>query len=105
MNLVGLEGEDRKTYAFNAKNTRITKKAARNLPNAARKRITIKIKSKAPATGVTDQDDNDKNLCEAFTLLPHQIAGMSPVSFRSRLYAPCRSRSPVLVLVNAGRRG
>jgi hypothetical protein len=77
MSLVGLEGEDRKTYTFNAKNTRITKKAARNLSNAARrvKIIINNTKGKAPATGAPGGDD-DEDLREAFTLLPHQIAGM-----------------------------
>jgi len=43
MDLVRLEGEDHKTYAFNSKNTRITKKAGCNLSNAARRRtVTLK---------------------------------------------------------------
>ncbi|KAK0751902.1 hypothetical protein B0T18DRAFT_79517 [Schizothecium vesticola] len=73
MDLVGLEGENRKTYKFNSENTRITKKAARNLSNAARRRIRIilKTKGKAPAT---ETSDNDGNLRESFTLLAHQIA-------------------------------
>jgi len=73
MNLVGLEGEDRKTYTFNAKNTCITKNAARNLSNAARIRIMTN-KGKGKALASDRNDDNDGNLREAFTLLPHQIA-------------------------------
>lgn len=81
MDLVGLKGEDRNTYEFNAKNTRITLKAARNMSNAARKLIKTKLavktnKGKAPAGDSMEQDGDSGNLREAFTLLPHQIAGM-----------------------------
>src|SRR6185295_2066917 len=69
IDLVGLQGADRTTYTFNAKNTRVTMKAAQNLSNAGRKRRVV-IKGKARA------DKCDENLREAFTLLPHQIAGM-----------------------------
>lgn len=67
MDLVGLEGEDHKTYTFSSKNTRITKKAGCNLSNAARRRIRIVLeineKGKTPAAGA--QDDNE-NLQDTF---------------------------------------
>lgn len=44
MDLVGLKGDDRKTFAFNAENTRISKRAARNLSNLARRRVKIVLK-------------------------------------------------------------
>jgi hypothetical protein len=75
MDLVGLEGEDRKTYTFNSENTRISKKAARNLSNAARRRIKVILRTKGKAPAV-ETPDRDGNLREAFTFLPHQIAGM-----------------------------
>ncbi|KAK3382003.1 hypothetical protein B0H63DRAFT_217821 [Podospora didyma] len=99
MDLVGLEGEDRKTYTFNSENTRISKKAACNLCNAARPRLKVplKIKGKAPAAKAPD---GEENLREAFTLLPHQIAGMYFVPRRG----PCsmwNRHPPVFVHTNA----
>jgi len=75
MDLVGLKGDDRKTFAFNTENTRISKRAARNLSNSAwrRVKIVLETKGKAPAS---EAPGGDENIREAFTLLPHQIAGM-----------------------------
>lgn len=47
MDLVGSEGENRKTYKFNSENTRINKKAVHILSNAARRRVEIVLKTKS----------------------------------------------------------